>query len=62
MKTTEAAAAAIDIIRRRVKSTIDYSVSEYYGERPNLNWSAFLMRLESRGVFQEKPRIKTFRK
>jgi hypothetical protein len=57
-----ATAAAIDVIRRRVKATRDYSTTEYYGDKPLLNWSAFLMHLDARGALQELPRFKNFRK
>jgi hypothetical protein len=57
-----ATAAAIDVIRRRVKATRDYSATEYFGEKPLLNWSAFLMHLDAKGILENSPRFKNNRK
>jgi len=57
-----ATAAAIDVIRRRVKATRDYSTTDYHGERPNLNWGAFLTRLAAAGIIEASPRFKNNRK
>ena len=57
-----ATAAAIDVIRRRVKATRDYSTTDYHGDKPLLNWSAFLMHLAAAGILENSPRIKNNRK
>ena len=51
MKTNE----NIEVIKRRVKLTQDYSGTWYEGDRSNLNWCRFLMLLESTGILAETP-------
>jgi hypothetical protein len=59
MNTT---AANIEVIQRRVKLTHDYSAECYEGDRPNLNWTQFLLWMDFRGKLSKEPRLKLFRK
>lgn len=49
----------IEVIKRRVQLTQDYSGAWYEGDRPNLNWCAFLILLESTGILAETPSFRS---
>jgi len=61
-KSKTTAAADIEVIQRRVRVTQDYSAKWYDGESPYINWSAFLMHLETKGNLEPSPRFKNNRK
>jgi len=44
----------IVVIKNRVKYTQDYSGQWYEGDRPNLNWCAFLMHLQDQKILENK--------
>jgi len=52
----------IKVIRNRVRMTTDYSTQDYQGDRPLLNWSAFLTRLAAAGILEPSPRFQNNRK
>jgi len=52
----------ISVTKTRVKYTIDYSGKWYDGERPNTNWSAFLMLLDKGNHLLTSPRFKIVQK
>lgn len=49
----------IEVIRNRVRNTADYSGTWYEGDRPNLNWSNFLMFLEWSGRLSKTPSFRS---
>jgi hypothetical protein len=49
----------IQVIQNRVRNTADYSGTWYEGDRPNLNWCAFLTLLNSVGILAESPSFRS---